>query len=240
MSDNRDKTSCVLVTSHIWSQDMVRHLCAKTGRNFLLITALEDLTIEKLIPINPEFIFFPHWSHHIDSSIYERYECVVFHMTDLPYGRGGSPLQNLIVRGIRETKISALRCVGEMDAGPIYMKKPLSLHGSAEEIYMRASNAIENMITEITIEHPDPIPQEGLPTVFKRRKPEEGNLAIAQSLEQLYDMIRMLDAEGYPSAFLEIGPFKLEFTRASRKVDQVVTDVRITLADNTKKGVIND
>jgi len=31
--------------------------------------------------------------------IFENYEIILFHMTDLPYGRGGSPLQNLIVRG---------------------------------------------------------------------------------------------------------------------------------------------
>jgi len=214
---------------------MVERLGAQTGRNFLLITAREDLTVEKLIPINPEFIFFPHWSHHIDSSIYERFDCVVFHMTDLPYGRGGSPLQNLIARGIYETKISALRCVEEMDAGPIYLKKPLSLYGSAEEIFLRASNIIENMITEILQESPDPIPQEGLPTVFKRRRPEDGDLVTAQSLEQAFDLIRMLDAEGYPSAFLKIGPFKFEFTRASMKAGQVVADVRITLADNANE-----
>ena len=59
-------------------------------------------------------------------------------MTDLPFGRGGSPLQNLITRGISKTKISALRCNEEIDAGPIYLKRPLSLHGSAEEIYQLA------------------------------------------------------------------------------------------------------
>ena len=44
-------------------------------------------------------------------------------MTDLPYGRGGSPLQNLIINGHKETMMSALRCVQELDAGPIYLKK---------------------------------------------------------------------------------------------------------------------
>ena len=47
-------------------------------------------------------------------------------MTDLPYGRGGSPLQNLIVRGHKHTMISAIKCVKELDAGPIYLKKPLT------------------------------------------------------------------------------------------------------------------
>ena len=50
-----------------------------------------------------------------------------------------------------------------------------------------------------------------------------------------FDLIRMLDAEGYPNAFLNIGPFKLEFTRASRKTEQVVADIRISLSDNINK-----
>ena len=78
-------------------------------------------------------------------------------MTDLPYGRGGSPLQNLIFRGHLETKITALRCIGELDAGPVYMKRPLSLNGSASEIFLRAADVVEKMIGEIV--HTEPIPE---------------------------------------------------------------------------------
>ncbi|MBU1404734.1 MAG: methionyl-tRNA formyltransferase [Proteobacteria bacterium] len=210
-------------------------LGARTGCDFVLISEPAELTTQKLTSINPRFVFFPHWSHRIDSSIYEQFECVIFHMTDLPFGRGGSPLQNLIARGIFETKITALRCVEEMDAGPIYLKKPFSLYGSAEEIFMRASNVIEDMIVEILEKLPEPIPQDGVPTIFKRRKPEESALVAAQSLEQAFDLIRMLDAEGYPNAFLNVGPFKIEFTRASMKTGHVVADVRISLTENVNE-----
>jgi methionyl-tRNA formyltransferase len=75
--------------------------------------------------------------------------CVVFHMTDVPFGRGGSPLQNLIARGIYETRLSALRCEAEVDAGTVYLKRSLSLHGLGEEIFMRAADAMAPMISEI-------------------------------------------------------------------------------------------
>ena len=215
---------------------MVKVLFSRTGSDFLLISDPKDLTTTRLASINPKFIFFPHWSHRIDSSIFEKFESVIFHMTDLPYGRGGSPLQNLITRSIYETKISALRCVEEIDAGPIYLKKSFSLYGSAEEIFLRASAVIEDMIVEMLTNLPEPMPQEGVSTVFKRRRPEDGNLATAQSLEQVFDLIRMLDADGYPNAFLNIGPFKLEFSRATRRTDQVIADVRINLADNLKES----
>lgn len=226
---------CILASNRRWNQGMVASLTARTGYQFELIADPQELTPTRLASVNPKYVFFPHWSHRIDANVFKQFECVIFHMTDLPYGRGGSPLQNLIARGIFETKISALRCVEEMDAGPIYLKKPLSLHGSAEEIFLRAAKIIEDMIVEILNKQPDPVPQEGEPTVFKRRKPDQSNLAGVTTLDEAFDLIRMLDADGYPHAFLEIGPFKLEFTRAAQRTDEVVADVRITLAISPEK-----
>lgn len=224
-----NKATCVLASDRPWNKGMVEALCLRTDFDFVLVSDHKDLTLLKLTAINPKLVFFPHWSHRIDESIYERFECVIFHMTDLPFGRGGSPLQNLIVRGISETKITALRCVSEMDAGPVYLKKPLSLYGSAEEIFLRASEVIKDMIVEMLVKMPKSVPQTGAPVVFKRRKPSDGDLASVQSLEQVFDWIRMLDADGYPNAYLTVGPFKIEFTRASKKTDQVLADVRISL-----------
>lgn len=150
-------------------------------------------------------------------------------MTDLPYGRGGSPLQNLIIRGHQETKVSALRCTDGIDAGPIYLKHPLSLLGSAEEIYIRANTVIQGMIIDMLQSAPIPIPQQGEATIFKRRTPEDSNLVDAQTLDELFDRIRMMDAEGYPPGFLDVGKFRLEFARASRKTDKLLADVTITL-----------
>ena len=227
--------NCVLVSNRPWNRAMAARLEGRMGYRFTLLDKPEELTVESLEKLRPQYVFFPHWSHRIPENVFNQFECVIFHMTDLPYGRGGSPLQNLIARGIYETKISALRCVEEMDAGPIYLKKPFSLFGSAEEIFLRASAVIEDMIVEMLEKLPEPRPQEGVATVFKRRRYEEGNLAAAESLEQAFDLIRMLDAEGYPNAFLNVGPFKIEFGRASRKSDQVLADVRISIADNAKE-----
>lgn len=224
----------VLVSMSSWNRKMVDSLSSKTKCKFIQISDPKDLTYQKLATINPRFLFFPHWSHRIDSSIYEQFECVIFHMTDLPFGRGGSPLQNLISRGIYETKITALRCVEEMDAGPIYLKTPLSLYGTAEEIYIRASSIIEDMIIELLDKQPLPIKQQGEPIVFKRRKPEESDLSSAKSLEEVFDKIRMLDADGYPHAVIHIGQLKIEFTRASMKTCDILADARISFTEDFK------
>lgn len=225
------KPACVLASSRPWHKALAVSLPDRTGSRFELISDPNELTVEHLAAIDPQYVFFPHWSYRIESFIFNRFECVIFHMTDLPFGRGGSPLQNLIARGIYETQITALRCVEDMDAGPVYLKRPLSLQGAAEEIYLRASSVMEDMIVEIQETCPTPVPQQGKPTVFKRRTPEQSNLAEAETLQAAFDLIRMLDAEGYPHAYLKVGPFKLEFTRAARKTDHLLADVRITLSE---------
>jgi methionyl-tRNA formyltransferase len=204
------------------------HLEALTGETFTIIEAKADLTLERLRELKPTYVFFPHWSYIIPSEIFTEFECVIFHMTDVPFGRGGSPLQNLISRGIYETKVTALRCEREVDAGPVYMKRPLSLHGTAEEIYIRAARQIETMIADMVNSHPAPTPQTGEIIAFPRRKPHESNAEKVESLENMFDYIRMLDAEGYPYAFIETEHLRFEFSRASLKPNEILADVRIT------------
>jgi len=134
----------VVATIKSWNIQNFKHLRDKFSENydFILIENQSELSYQYLADLSPRFVFFPHWSWIIPNKIYDNFECVLFHMTDLPFGRGGSPLQNLIVRGFENTKISALQVSEELDAGLIYLKKDLSLHGTAEEIFLRASDII--------------------------------------------------------------------------------------------------
>lgn len=151
-------------------------------------------------------------------------------MTDLPYGRGGSPLQNLIVRGNEKTKVSAIKVVESMDAGAVYLKEELALYGTADEIFMRASKILfEKMIPKMLEGNIVPEEQCGEVTVFKRRKPKESNIDELDSMQAIYDYIRMLDGEGYPKAFIETDHFRVEFSRASLKSDGILTDAKIIL-----------
>lgn len=222
-----DKTY-VIASTRPWNRGMAERLSRQIDGRFITIDNLRAPTQSRLADLRPRYIFFPHWSYRIPPEIHEQFECIIFHMTDVPYGRGGSPMQNLIMRGHTETMMSALRCVAEMDAGPVYLKSRLCLHGSAEEILLRASDLIEDMIVEIINQEPMPQPQQGQVTVFERRNPEDGNLEQAESLTQLFDMIRMLDADGYPPAYLEIDGFRIEFRRPSRRANGVEANVFIT------------
>lgn len=177
--------------------------------------------------LEPRYIFFPHWSWRVPTHLLDRHECVCFHMTDVPYGRGGSPLQNLIARGHRETVLSALRMVEEIDAGPVYAKRRLPLDGRAEAIYAHAAELSFEMIAWIVAHQPTPEPQRGEVTRFARRNPEQSRLPASEDAGALYDHIRMLDAPTYPKAFIEYGPWRIEFSDAEREGDALVGRFRM-------------
>lgn len=217
------KQTIIIATIKEWNIDNYFKLKKELENSYdlYLITNQEELKYENINKLNPKYIFFPHWSWIIPSEIYENYECILFHMTDLPYGRGGSPLQNLIMNKIYNTKISAIKVSKDLDEGDIYIKEDFDISkGSAKEIFENASNLIfRKLIPNIISQKIVPKKQEGEVVVFKRRTPEQSNINILNefSINNLYDFIRMLDAPSYPKAYIKLDKIKIEFTEVILK-----------------------
>lgn len=228
MVEQGDRNRYLVVGSKSWNRRIYDEVISRYPGHWHFVESSEKLNLDTLQALSPRYVFFLHWSWLVPDDIINEFECVCFHIADVPYGRGGSPLQNLIVRGHRQTKLTALRMVRELDAGPVYAKEDLSLEGNAEEIYIRASYLSARMIRRIVEECLEPVPQTGEPTVFKRRKPSESRISSVDSLQALYDFVRMLDADGYPHAFLEYEGFRYEFRRATLYDGRIVADVMIT------------
>ena len=217
--------SYILLTEQVRHRPLFDRLQSTLRGEWHLLDNKEDVNLKGLIALNPRYIFVPHWSHKIPAEITERFECVMFHMTDLPFGRGGSPLQNLIVRGFKETKLSAFRCVEALDAGAVYNKATLSLLGSAEDIFKAADQLVIALIFDIIQKKLQPKPQCGKVTLFQRRTPEQSNIKALTQLSDIYDYIRMLDATGYPNAFMECEHFKLHFSQAKFNEGRLIAKV---------------
>ena len=92
------------------------------------------------------------------------------------------------------------------------------------------------MIEENVDKEPDPRPQQGEPTVFRRRTPDQSNLREARisNLNAFFDFIRMLDAPTYPLAFIEHGDFLLEFSHAQLLNNSIEARVTIRCKDDLK------
>lgn len=214
----------VIATIKSWNLENGERLMRRyPEQEIVLVRSKEELSPALLNEIQPRFVFFPHWSWIIPESVYSKYHCVVFHMTDLPFGRGGSPLQNLLARGIYNTKVSAIRVGAGMDTGPVYFKEPLDLsEGNADAMLRRASDIVfEKMIPRFFHEEPIPHEQVGETVVFKRRTAEQSRIPDGITQRQLYDHIRMLDGEGYPTAYQKTSTGKVYY-RNARLADGVV------------------
>ena len=211
-----------------WSEMIFNNVLKKYEGMWYYISKKNNLDVEKIRSINPKYIIFLHWSWKIPSEIYTNYDCICFHMTDVPYGRGGSPLQNLIIRGHKSTMLTALKMVEKFDAGPVYLKEKLELKGTAEEIFVRGAYIAADMIKYIIEKNPLPVPQDGEIVVFKRRKPSQSRIIAINGLEDLYDFIRMLDAPGYPKAFFIQDGFKFELSKAKLKKDKLIAELVVT------------
>ncbi len=237
LAERSEGVRIIIATVKSWNIERAKALQKQYAgvHDIVVYTSKEEFTLENVRDFNPNYIFMPHWSYLVSDEITDNWACVVFHMTDLPYGRGGSPLQNLIVRGHKETKISAIQVTKKLDGGPVYMKRPLSLAGSAQEIFVRCADIVfQEMIPLLLSEKMTPKPQEGEPVVFKRRKPEEGQITSDMELDKIYDYIRMLDAEGYPRAYMEFGGYRLEFENAGLSADGQELSARVVFRKETE------
>lgn len=211
----------VIASPHRRNDHIEDELTDRFGSNATVHRARTDAQLRSLSEHLPasSWFFFPHWSTRVPDETWRRHHCIMFHMTDLPFGRGGSPLQNLIMSDFRETVMTAFICGPKLDTGDILLKAQMSLEGTASQILERASGLMVEMIAQIIEggDHLTPRPQVGTPTMFKRRTPEMSNLADLEidRVEKVYDFIRMLDADGYPRAYIRVGRLKLVLHSAS-------------------------
>jgi methionyl-tRNA formyltransferase len=228
-----DKQRYAIATIKPWNIKKAKEFISEHKKvKILLITRKKELNYQRLKTFDPRYIFFPHWSWVIPEKIYKNFECVVFHMTDLPFGRGGSPLQNLIERGVYKTKISAIRVADGIDEGDIYLKRSMNLNGPAAQIFKRFTGIVfGKMMPYIVKNRPVPCPQNGKIVKFRRRTPAQGNIADLKNLRKVYDYIRMLDAESYPPAFLETPAIKVEFSGARLLKQRVSAQAKIFLKE---------
>lgn len=187
---------------------------SKRYKSMILITSPNKLTLKNVKRIDPKFIFFPDWSWKVPVEILSHYKCICFHESDLPKFRGGSPLQNQIIKGKTKTKTTAFLMDDGIDTGNILLRENLSLEGSLKEIFERMIKNDYKMIIKIINGQYRINKQQDKSTFFKRRKPEQSELKhLSYSKKYLYNFIRML-ADPYPNAFLKIDKKRIVFKSA--------------------------
>ncbi len=123
---------------------------------------------------HPRWIFFLNWSERVPDDVLASSECCNFHAAPIPYGRGGAPIENMLLRGHSDTVITAHRMTSELDAGDVYLRSaPVSLDGTKEEILLRFIEPTATLIASIVRHELKPSPQVGEVVPFRRLPQKE-------------------------------------------------------------------
>ncbi|MDC0219459.1 formyltransferase family protein [Verrucomicrobia bacterium] len=203
-----------------WALELYEKL-SKKYKNTTLITSPKKLSIKTIKKINPNFIFFPDWSWMVPVEIINEYKCICFHESPLPKFRGGSPLQNQIIRGVKKTKTTAFIMSENIDEGDIVLQKNLSLEGELTDIFSRMAKNDFFMIQQILQGKYTQRKQKGKKSYYKRRLPGQSELKTLNHPKQyLYNFIRML-SDPYPNAFIKIGTKTITFKSAKFEDDEL-------------------
>lgn len=158
------------------------------------------------------------WSSMIREPILSDYICLCLHPSPLPKYRGGSPIQNQIIAGEKDSAVSVFRIGEGLDDGDIYKQLPMSLEGSLDDIFLRmidlgtliTKQFILDLIDDKVVFKPQQFLEENPP--LKRRKPEESEIFIdklsSMSFLEVNNMVRAL-TDPYPNVFISFPEGKL-------------------------------
>ena len=132
---------------------------------------------------------------------------IVVHASELPKGKGMSPLTWQILEGKNRIPLTLFEAVEAIDAGPVYLRAYLDFQGN--EILHEMQNSLGVKIMEMceTFLNDWPqilskgIAQTGEPSFYKKRTAEDSRLDPQKSLAEQFNLLRVVDNERYPAFF---------------------------------------
>ena len=131
---------------------------------------------------------------------------LVIHASDLPRGRGWSPLVWQVLEGKKEITVSMIEAVDAVDAGPVWRRVTVRLAG--HELFDEICSALfdaEIKLMDWAVCHVPagtPVPQEaGDATYYRKRTPEDSRLDPAKTIAEQFDLLRVCDPVRYPAFF---------------------------------------
>jgi methionyl-tRNA formyltransferase len=182
-------------------------------------------------PPAPSLCFCLSFSQILPGAFRARFQhSLIVHESDLPQGKGWSPLTWQILDGQQRIPVTLIEAAERVDSGVIYAQRWLAFQGHEliDDLRAAQAEATHDLCRWFVDAYPDSArqgrPQQGEPVIFQRRQPADSDLSQApiQSLNDFFGFIRMLDAEGYPRAFLDLHGHRMELSCVQLEHDQLV------------------
>lgn len=130
---------------------------------------------------------------------------LVVHESDLPKGKGWSPLTWQIIEGKDQIPVTLFEATEDFDSGVIYAQKILKLNGSEllPELRELQAKATKELIFEFIANYPKNrgLHQEGQASFYSKRSAKDSILDINKTILDQFNLLRVCDNERYPAFF---------------------------------------
>ncbi|MDX8549494.1 UDP-2,4-diacetamido-2,4,6-trideoxy-beta-L-altropyranose hydrolase [Methanospirillum sp. J.3.6.1-F.2.7.3] len=132
---------------------------------------------------------------------------LVVHESNLPKGRGWSPLTWQILEGADTIQVTLFEAADEVDSGSIYLQEEISFDGSelVDELRREQARATISLCLSFVKEYPAIIAraktQVGTPTYYFRRYPKDSQIDLDRTIREQINLFRVVDNQRYPAWF---------------------------------------
>lgn len=131
---------------------------------------------------------------------------LVIHESDLPKGKGWSPVTWQVLEGKDVIPITLFEAVKNVDDGDIYLQEFIHLDGSEllEEIKHKQGVYTKKLVLEFIKRYPNikGKSQQGESSFYIKRGPKDSELDINKTIKEQFNLLRVVDNERYPAYFM--------------------------------------
>ena len=138
---------------------------------------------------------------------YNNYNLVV-HESDLPHGKGWSPLTWQVLEGKCKIPITLFEASEMVDSGRIYAQEFIELNGSELLSEIKHKQGLKTIELILKFFNNFPLKgekQKGKETFYKRRTIKDNELDIHKTINEHFNLLRVCDNERYPAYFIMNG-----------------------------------
>lgn len=132
---------------------------------------------------------------------------LVVHESDLPKGKGWSPLSWQILGGSDRIPVTLIEADNRVDRGIIYDQLWLDFEGHelVDELRISQARATQHLCRRFVDTYPESLAkakiQIGEESFYPRRSPVDSKLDLSKSIEEHFNLLRIVDNERYPAFF---------------------------------------
>ena len=130
---------------------------------------------------------------------------LVVHESDLPRGRGFSPLTWQVIEGQNEIAICLFEATEDVDAGVVIYRQRIRFagHELIDELREAQGEKTLDLCLRFLSESspPEGEPQRGATSYYLRRQPKDSRLDTERSIAEQFDLLRTVDNMKYPAFF---------------------------------------